>query len=292
MKQGRRKLSFFMAFVMVLSIVSITVSERKTSVVQAASITGCNTLERSITEGKISYQKVGDTYFGFNDNKIYAKKAGEKATKIVSTSKYIITALTNGSKVYYQIGKTVYSVGQDGKNKKIVRTWKKDGYTLSGVYGSNVYYSYQYGEFDFDQHTYCYNTKTKKATRVFKNLAINQQQGIYMTIVGLANDVSPVELKCYNLKTKKLISLCSEQLGASFVANRIYYAKFLSYDVDSDNSKFRIQYYDLKADKTVKVKTIDGLQYVKDFTTKGCYYLDKDYNTKFYNYKTGKITKA
>lgn len=292
MKQGRRKLSFLMAFVMVLSIATITVSEKNTKVVQAASISGYNTLERSVSEGKISYQKVGDTYFGFNDNKIYAKKAGEKATKIASTSNYITTAFTNGSKVYYQIGKTVYSVGKDGKNKKTVRTWKNYNYTLSGVYGSNLYYSYRYGEYDFDQHTYCYNTKTKKAARVFKNLAISQQQGIYMTVVGLSNDVSPVELKCYNLKTKKLTSLCKEQLGASFVGNRIYYAKFISYNVDTNSSKFRIQYYDLKAGKTVKVKTIDGLQYVNEFTSKGCYYLDKDCNTKFYNYKTGKTTKA
>ena len=291
MKQGR-KVSLLMAFVMVLSITAITVSEKNINVVQAASITGCNTLERSFTEDKISYQKVGDTYFGFNDNKIYAKKAGEKATKIASTSKYIITALTNGSKVYYQIGKTVYSVGQDGKNKKTVRTWKKDGYTLSGVYGSNVYYSYRYGEFDFDQHTYCYNMKTKKATRVFKNLAINQQQGIYMTVVGLANDVSPVELNCYNLKTKKLTNLCKEQLGGSFVGNKIYYAKFLSYDIDTYSYKFRIEYYDLKDDKTVKVKIINGLQYVCDFTSKGCYYMDQDYNKTFYNYKTGKTIKV
>lgn len=292
MKQVRRKLTFLMVLVIVLSIANITVSEKNTRVVKAASITGYNTLERSASEGKISYQKVGDTYFGFNDNKIYAKKAGQKAIKVASTSKYITSVLTNGSKVYYQIEKTVYSVGKDGKNKKTVRIWKNDKYTLSGVYGSNLYYSYRYGEYDFEQHTYCYNTKTKKATRVFKNLAIGQQQGIYMTVVGLSNDVSPVELKCYSLKTKKLTSLCKEQLGASFVGNRIYYAKFLSYNVDTNSSKYRIQYYDLKTEKTVKVKTIDGLQYVNDFTTKGCYYLDKDCKTKFYNYKTGKITKA
>lgn len=292
MKQGTRKLSLFMAFVMVLSIATITVSEKNTKVVQAASIAGYNTLERSASEGKISYQKVGDTYFGFDDNKIYAKKADEKATKIASTSKYITTALTNGTKVYYQIGKTVYSVGKDGKNKKTVRTWKNDKYTLSGVYGSKLYYSYRFGEYDYEQHTYCYNTKTKKSARAFKYLIISQQKGIYMTVVGLANDVSPVQLKCYNLKTKKLTSLCKEQLGASFVGNKIYFAKFISYNPDTNSSKYTIQYYDLKADKTVKVKTINGFQYVNEFTSKGCYYLDNDYNTKFYNYKTGKITKA
>lgn len=292
MKQERKKISFLIALVMVLSIAVITVSEKNMNDVQAATITGYNTLERSSVEDKISYKKVGDTYFGFNDNKIYAKKAGEKAKKIASTSKYITAALTNGSNVYYQIDKIVYSVDKDGKNRKRVRTWKKDGYTLTGAYENSVYYSYRYGEFDFDQHTYCYNTQTKKVTRVFKNLAIYRQKGIYMMVVGLANDVSPVALNCYNLKTQKLTSLCDAQFGASFVGNRIYYARFLGKDDGTDSTKFRIEYYDLKNDKTVKVKTMNGLMCVWGFTSEGFYYMDQDYNNKFYNFKTKKTTKA
>lgn len=293
MTQIRKKFSIIVAvlFIFNLSITTLTGTSSNAVKAAATQAKGCTTIHSNWMEEKLTYQKVGTLYFANDGQKICVKKAGQKAKILVSTKDYFSNVLTNGTKIYYQLENKVYSIDTNGKNKKTVCTWKHDyKKTVSGIYEDILYYSYRYGDLDCDQHTYTYNMKTKKTAKLFSNLVVGEQKDSYMTVVGMANDVSPVALKLYNLKTKKLTSLCKEQSGAAFVGNKVYFAKYISYNAKTDKSKFAIKYYDIANGKTVTVKTIDGVISVNQFTEKGCYYFGNDCTTKFYNYKTKKTT--
>lgn len=289
MKQYKRGLTRVLAYSLVLNMAAAGISGMRTVPVKAATMTGYNTLAQSSSEEKMSFQKVGDTYFGFNNKQICVKKADEEVKTIITSSENISEVLTNGDDIYYQAGKTVYSTGKDGKCKAPVKKWKNKKFTLSGVYGSDLYFSYYSGNYDFESSTYIYNMDTKQTVQKFKYQVVKQQRDTHMTVVAQANDISPVSLKVYDLENDTLKSLCKEQSGVQFVGSKVYFAKYISYNPDKNISTYQIRYYDLAEKKVVKVRTIKRLIYVTKFTSKGCYYYASDGKQKYCNYKTGKI---
>ena len=260
--------------------------------VSAATQAGYYTVERSYPEydnGRVTYTKVRGTNFAVLDHQIRVK-SGSKVKTIVKSSNYITRVITNGTKIFYQITNKVYSVSKNGKNKKTVCTWKNN-YSLSGVYNGCLYYDCRYGELDSDSATYRYTIKTKKSVKLFDNQGISKQRGTIMLVSGLANDVSPVSLKIYDLKTKKATLLCKQQIGNQFIGSKLYYAKLIKYDYDAGDT-YHILYYSLNTKKITTVCTIKGMNYISEFTAKGCYFLDRNSEKCFYNYKTGAVSRA
>lgn len=195
--------------------------------------------------------KVGKYYVWVDSNtnalQISKSKTGNGKTLAKATRGRNLTfrVLSNGSSIYYlennyvtDIG-YIYRIKTNGTGRTYIGKVKTAD-LLSAYYDGNLYLDC-HAKNDYTLiHTYRFNLKSKKATRVVKNMAVSFSDGKYLVGSPNSGAYGPNDLYSYNCKTKKKTKITGKFGGASKVGSKIYYAEFLSNGYGSVHT-FRIR---------------------------------------------------
>lgn len=180
---------------------------------------------------------------------ISTSKTGDGTTLVHASSGRNICSgiLSNGSTVYYLEGKYagsshtgyIYRIKTNGTGRTYIGKVNRAS-ALTAYYDGNLYLDCDDKNDYMLIHTYRFNLKSKKATRVIKNLSVHNFYSKYFVGSPNRGDYGPNDLYSYNCKTKKKTKITSKSGGSSKVGSKLYYAEFLDKGYSSVHT-FRIR---------------------------------------------------
>lgn len=247
--------------------------------------------------------KVGKYYiwndYNANTLKISTSKTGNGRTLVkASTGRNLSYGiLSNGSTVYYTEGQYtgssyiayIYRIKTNGKGRTYLGK-VKDASALTAYYNGNLYLNCS-DKRDYTLiHTYRFNLKTRRSSRVIKNMCVDTFYSKYLVGSPNSGAYGPNDLYSYNCKTKKKTKITSKSGCSSKSGSKLYYAEFLSNGYDSINT-FRIRRCNFSGSgkKTVVAKI--KASSISRITSKYVYYRayrNGNYNDYRYNIKAKK----
>lgn len=143
---------------------------------------------------------------------ISTSKTGDGTTLVHASSGRNICSgiLSNGSTVYYLEGKYagsshigyIYRIKTNGTGRTYIGKVNRAS-ALTAYYDGNLYLDCDDKNDYMLIHTYRFNLKSKKATRVIKNLSVHNFYSKYFVGSPNRGDYGPNDLYSYNCKTKR-----------------------------------------------------------------------------------------